>query len=379
MEQFWAFLKKEFWHILRDKRTMLILLVMPVVLIVLFGYAVTTEVKNTRVAVLDLAKDEATARAIGHIAANRYFSLSAQADCMADGRRPLLAGERPTLPWSSARTLPPGRSNPPCRYWPTGHEPQPRPPCARATCSRSWPGACLRQAKRPAIRPRRAGVAIVTRLLYNPQSRSEYNFVPGVIGLILMLICVMMTSISIVREKETGTMEVYAGLAPLPPACIVLAKLVPLLPRFLPQTWPTILLLSVSVLHIPVAGSLPGLVGVLAALHPGVALPRPAHLDGRSQPTGGHAAVVADDCPGHLPLRHHVPGGEYAPGVAVRVGSGSHALVRRGGPQADDTGRADGLRGPRGACPAAHGRSTAVRGVADVQNKTGIRGRIHSW
>ena len=84
MEQFWAFLKKEFWHILRDKRTMLILLVMPVVLIVLFGYAVTTEVKNTRVAVLDLAKDEATARAIGHIAANRYFSLSAQADCMAD-------------------------------------------------------------------------------------------------------------------------------------------------------------------------------------------------------------------------------------------------------------------------------------------------------
>lgn len=98
------------------------------------------------------------------------------------------------------------------------------------------------------------------RMLYNPQSKSEYNFVPGVIGLILMLICAMMTSISIVREKEMGTMEVLLA-SPLPPIVIVLAKLVPyFVISCLNLT--TILLLSTFLLHIPIAGSLVGLVAI---------------------------------------------------------------------------------------------------------------------
>ena len=100
----------------------------------------------------------------------------------------------------------------------------------------------------------------ITRMLYNPQSKSEYNFVPGVIGLILMLICAMMTSISIVREKEMGTMEVLLA-SPLPPIVIVLAKLVPyFVISCLNLT--TILLLSTFLLHIPIAGSLIGLVAI---------------------------------------------------------------------------------------------------------------------
>jgi ABC-2 type transport system permease protein len=95
---------------------------------------------------------------------------------------------------------------------------------------------------------------VQTHLLFNPQMKSAYNFVPGVMGLILMLICAMMTSISIVREKETGTMEVLL-VSPIRPIFIILAKAVPYLVLSCVNL-ATILLLSVYVLHVPVEGSL---------------------------------------------------------------------------------------------------------------------------
>ena len=100
----------------------------------------------------------------------------------------------------------------------------------------------------------------VTRMLYNPQQKSEYNFVPGVIGMILLLICAMMSSIAIVREKESGTMEVLLA-SPLPPACIILAKLVP---YFVISciNLAAILLLAFYMLHVPMAGSLICFLGV---------------------------------------------------------------------------------------------------------------------
>ncbi len=90
--------------------------------------------------------------------------------------------------------------------------------------------------------------------------KSAYNFVPGVMGLILMLICAMMTSISIVREKETGTMEVLL-VSPVKPLFIILAKAVPYFVLSFVNLI-TILLLSVYVLHVPVAGSLFWLIAV---------------------------------------------------------------------------------------------------------------------
>ena len=101
------------------------------------------------------------------------------------------------------------------------------------------------------------------KLLYNPQMKSAYNFVPGVMGLILMLICAMMTSISIVREKETGTMEILL-VSPVKPLFVILAKAVPyFVLSFVNLT--TILLLSVYVLDVPVAGSLFWL--IMVSLH----------------------------------------------------------------------------------------------------------------
>lgn len=101
---------------------------------------------------------------------------------------------------------------------------------------------------------RTSAIVPQVKLLYNPQMKSAYNFVPGVMGLILMMICAMMTSISIVREKETGTMEVLL-VSPVKPLFIILAKAVPYFVLSFVNLI-TILLLSVYVLHVPVAGSL---------------------------------------------------------------------------------------------------------------------------
>ncbi len=99
-----------------------------------------------------------------------------------------------------------------------------------------------------------SGGAVNIKLLYNPQMKSAYNFVPAIMGMLLMLICAMMTSISIVREKEKGTMEVLL-VSPTPPLVIIGAKVVPyLILAFLILI--SILLMSAFVLHVPVRGSL---------------------------------------------------------------------------------------------------------------------------
>jgi ABC-2 type transport system permease protein len=72
---FWAFVRKEFFHILRDKRTMLILLGMPVMQMILFGFAITTEVKNIKVAALVPVHDEMTRRLVEKIDASEYFTV----------------------------------------------------------------------------------------------------------------------------------------------------------------------------------------------------------------------------------------------------------------------------------------------------------------
>ena len=97
-------------------------------------------------------------------------------------------------------------------------------------------------------------------MLYNPQLRGAYNFVPGVMGLILILICAMMTSVGIVKEKEIGTMEVLL-VSPMKPVYIILAKAAPYLLLSLVNI-ATILALSYFLLDVPINGSLPLLVGV---------------------------------------------------------------------------------------------------------------------
>ena len=247
MKQFISFIRKEFFHIFRDRRTMLILLGMPIVQIILFGFAITTEVKNVRVAVLDPSNDVVTRRIIDRMDASEYFTVIRRLHSPADMEASFGRGEIDMALVFSERfsdKLYTGEA----RVQLVSDATDPN----MATMQAGYAANIISSAGQEMLPPGVHAAAIVPqlKLLYNPQMKSAYNFVPGVMGLILMLICAMMTSISIVREKETGTMEVLL-VSPVKPLFIILAKAVPyFVLSFVNLT--TILLLSVYVLDVPV-------------------------------------------------------------------------------------------------------------------------------
>ncbi len=252
MKQFISFVKKEFYHIFRDKRTMLILLGMPIVQIILFGFAINTEVKNTQIAVLDLSKDISTQRILEQLSASEYFTITQMLNnpddidnAFKEGRANMVVvfGENfnnNLLHTGEASVqLITDATDPNQAIMLSGYA---------TNIIGSYQQELMREYKVP------MQIAPQVKMLYNPQLKSAYNFVPGVMGLILMLICAMMTSIAIVREKETGTMEVLLA-SPMKPIYIILAKMVPYFTLSFVNL-STILLLSVFVLGVPIAGSL---------------------------------------------------------------------------------------------------------------------------
>lgn len=260
MRQFLSFVRKEFYHIFRDKRTMLILLVMPIVLIILFGFAVTTEVKNSRVAVLDLSKDDITRQIREHFEADRYFTVTEDIADINVADRLFKENKIDLVLAFSENFAEEMRHSGNAEIQIIADGTEPNQASVRTGYARQVLSAYLQEyfemnGVRPAFQ-----IKPDTRMLYNPQSKSEYNFVPGVIGLIMLLICAMMTSISIVKEKEMGTMEVLLA-SPLPPITIVLAKLVPYFVISCVNL-ATILILSSVLLALPIAGSLPGFIGI---------------------------------------------------------------------------------------------------------------------
>ena len=154
-------------------------------------------------------------------------------------------------------------------------------------------------------------VTPVTTLLYNPQMKGAYNFVPGVMGLILILICAMMTSIGIVKEKEMGTMEVLL-VSPLKPIYIILAKAIPYLLLSMVNI-ATILLLSYFLLDVPIKGSLLFAGFRVHPVRDRIPLSGPADLHGSRYPAGGYVDQrYRLDASDHVVERHDVPDREYA-------------------------------------------------------------------
>ena len=252
MKQFSSFVKKEFYHIFRDRRTILILLGMPVVEIILFGFAITTEVKNVRVAVLDPSKDVTTQQIIEKVDASEYFNVDKVLNTSDEieetfkkGEADLIITFEPNFDDNLRHT---GKAN--IRLIADATDPN------NATTLTGYANNILMDYQQELMTEARIPMQIIPqiKLLYNPGMKSAYNFVPGVMGMILMLICAMMTSISIVREKETGTMEVLL-VSPMKPIFIIIAKAVPYFVLSCVNL-ATILLLSVYVLDVPVAGSL---------------------------------------------------------------------------------------------------------------------------
>ena len=272
MRQFAAFVKKEFRHILRDRRTLLILLGMPIAQILLFGFAITTEVKNTRVAVFDPTPSFETRRIIDRIDASSYFSVAERLtspdqinDIFKYGRIGLVI----VFSDRFGDDLLSGSGEAAIQLIADGTDPN------QALMLTGYASGIIAACAQEFAGRHGGGMQIVpeVKMLYNPQGRSAYNFVPGVMGLILMIICAMMTSIAIVREKETGTMEVLLA-SPVRPIYIILSKAVPYFVLSIANL-ATILLLAVFVLGVPVSGNLVWLVVVsmifiLAALSLGL-------------------------------------------------------------------------------------------------------------
>ena len=224
MKQFFSFVLKEAKHIFRDKRTMLMLFGMPIMLMLLFGFAVTNDVRNVRTIIVVSSMDYTTRQATNRLAASEYFTISAQVSTPAEA-----------VVFSPQFAMKHGK----VQFIVDASDPNQ---------SQQW----TNYATQVLFNPAQSLVNI--KLIYNPQMRSAYNFVPAIMGMLLMLICAMMTSISIVREKEKGTMEILL-VSPTKPLLIILAKVVPYLVVSV-SILVIILLLSAFVLAVPIAGSL---------------------------------------------------------------------------------------------------------------------------
>jgi ABC-2 type transport system permease protein len=260
VRQFLSFIKKEFHHIVRDRWTMIILLAMPILMLTLFGYAITTEVRNTNVAVYDPSGDSTTRGIVDELEASPYFKVArflSGPDQIDDAFKGGSLGLVVVFGGNFEENL---RRTGEAQVLLVADGSDPNTATTLTAYATSIISSYLRQAS--AGGPDAAGLRIVPRvkLLYNPQMKGAYNFVPGVMGMVLMLICAMMTSISIAREKEKGTMEVLL-VSPMRPALIILAKAVPYFALSLINL-ATILLLSVFALGVPIAGSLLWLVVV---------------------------------------------------------------------------------------------------------------------
>jgi ABC-2 type transport system permease protein len=249
MIQFYSFVKKEFRHIFRDRRTILIMLGMPIVQIILFGFAISTELNNERVAVLDPSHDVLTHRITNEINASEYFSVVgnvSNADEVDAGFKKGNIDMALAFSPKYASKIPNGESH--VQLIMDGSDPN------MATTAAHYATSIIGDASKEQPTHVQNGIIPSIQLLYNPQMKSAYNFVPGVMGMILLLICAMMTSISIVREKETGTMEILL-VSPMRPINIILAKMVPYMVLSFTNLL-TILVLARFVLHVPIAGNL---------------------------------------------------------------------------------------------------------------------------
>ncbi|MBR5634876.1 MAG: ABC transporter permease [Prevotella sp.] len=236
MRQFTSFVIKEARHILRDTRTMLILFGMPVVLMLLFGFAITNDVKNVRTVVVISQMDHQTQADIERLAASEYFTIVKTVGTPQEAER-LIRNQKADM-----ALIPSPKSYGTQRSW------QIMVDGADPNMAQQWTNYATGVISNHQLS------TINTKLLYNPQMRSAYNFVPAIMGMLLMLICAMMTSISIVREKERGTMEVLL-VSPVKPLMIIVAKVIPyLVLAFVILT--TILLMGRFVLDVPLAGSI---------------------------------------------------------------------------------------------------------------------------
>jgi ABC-2 type transport system permease protein len=252
MKQLYTFIRKEFLHVFRDRKTLMMLFGLPIVQITLFGFALTNEVKNARIVVLDYSKDDITKELTDKIEASRYFEVEKSLtsndeieDAFKTGKIKLAI----IFPENFSQNLQ-HLNKVQMQVIADASD------INTATTLTNYVSAIVGDYQRQMMTNVSVPLSIVpeVRMLYNPELKGEHTFIPGIMAMIMLLVCVMMTSISIVREKELGTMEILL-VSPFKPIMVIIAKFIPyLLISFFNIT--SILLLSVYALKLPIQGSL---------------------------------------------------------------------------------------------------------------------------
>ncbi|MEI6886358.1 MAG: ABC transporter permease [Bacteroidota bacterium] len=253
MKRLLVFVKKEFLHIFRDVRTMIILFLIPAALLLLFGFVVSTDLKNAGISFLDFSNDEVTQQLTNKICSSGFFHKEESLHSYADIDRVLKGSKTKAViifEKDFARKLvSEGRAA--VHIIADGSEPN------MATMSTNFITGIITDFNRQLKGMPKSGIFLVqpeVRMFYNPALRPQHMFVPGVITMIMILICALMTSITITREKEFGTMEALL-VSPLKPIQIILGKIVP---YFILSFIDVILILILSwyVFELPVKGNL---------------------------------------------------------------------------------------------------------------------------
>jgi len=252
MKRFIGFLKKEFYHIFRDKRSLFILFGMPVAQIMLFGFAITNEINNVNIAIFDKSKDVTTKEIIHKISSSTYFTIEQFIINEAEIETIFKKGKvKAVLVFEKdfSKSLI-KENNASVQIITDATDPN------TANTISNYANSILQKYQKEVNKSIEIPYQIVpkSRMVYNPELKSVFMFVPGVMTIILMLVSAMMTSISITREKELGTMEILL-VSPLKPFQVIIGKVVPYIFLSIINAI-VIVVLSIFIFEMPIQGSL---------------------------------------------------------------------------------------------------------------------------
>lgn len=252
VDQFLAFTQKEFFHILRDRKTLMVLIVLPITQLLIFGFALNSNLSEMPTAVLDLSNDALSRKLMAEIDASPTFNVIGRVYSRKEIDELFKSGKL-----SQAFVFLPGFEKS-IKEQGVGNVQLIIDASLQINAStlESHLVAILLKFQQDLNAGREFPIQIVpeVRMRYNPRLSSAFHFVPGVIGVVLMLVCSMMASLAIVKEKESGTMEVLL-VSPIRPPVIIWAKLVPYLIVGMINIV-IILLISVFILKVPIAGNI---------------------------------------------------------------------------------------------------------------------------
>lgn len=251
MRAFLGFVRKETLHLLRDRQTLAILLLFPVIQVLIFGFAVRTDVRDIAIAIVDPTPDVATTELRERVAASDRFRVVGVASSTRDLDPQFRRGsirQALVLPRDVERRLGRGDSLP-VQLLTDGSDPN------TGGIMQGYATAIVQRWYRDAVPAGRTlRIEAETRMRYNPTLESAHLFVPGLVAFVLTIVSALMTAISISREKETGTMEMLL-VSPIRPTAIVAGKVIP----YIVLGFVSVLLVLVaawSVFGVPLRGSL---------------------------------------------------------------------------------------------------------------------------